>query len=316
MSTSDRTRPEFKYERDLALNPETGFALRMFARHLPLFASGVVVVLGIALVLGSSFSLVSMAIAAVTALIVILLVFTIRYLFLGLADLVDYVRDLRDSSVRLEGLLTSLSTAPREPAVDQRATKLAEIRHAIRSQLWSDATDLLAEFSQAHPDDPESARAAADLAQAREEARRDLREKLASTREANDPDRAIELRDLLKPLLPHEELRTLDRDLAKWLMSLIQRRLRTGKVGADVANLAGKVAHSLDDTAEGASLRASLPTLRRAVGLCARCAQPYTGIEDACPNCLGGSIPSPTIPPPTRDNPENGRFPEILDSPT
>ncbi|MFO0950400.1 MAG: hypothetical protein U0835_04475 [Isosphaeraceae bacterium] len=56
---------------------------------------------------------------------------------------------------------------------------------------------------------------------------------------------------------------------------MIQKRLRTGTVRPDVAVLAGRVADSLDDTPEGASLRASLPTLRRAAGLCARCAQPY-----------------------------------------
>jgi predicted amidophosphoribosyltransferase len=53
------------------------------------------------------------------------------------------------------------------------------------------------------------------------------------------------------------------------------------------------VAVSLYQTPEGASLRASLPTLRRAAGLCARCARPYKGIADACPACLTGA-PTPT----------------------
>jgi hypothetical protein len=240
---------------------------------------------------------------------------------LGLADLVDYARGLRDSSIRLEQRLAEVAeklanlTAPSAPALDVKAQRLAEIRHAIRNSAWTEAADLIRAFSESHPDDPESARAAGEVAEARETAGRDLSEKLQAARDVNDPDRVIELRDLLKPLLPHDALRTLDRDLAKWFMALIQRRMRTGKVRADVALLAGKVASSLDDTPEGASLRASLPTLRRAAGLCPRCAQPYTGIEDACPLCIAGmAVPPPTGPP--QDDKENGRFPEILDRPT
>ena len=36
-------------------------------------------------------------------------------------------------------------------------------------------------------------------------------------------------------------------------------------------------------TVEGASVRASLPTLRRSVGLCPRCAQPYTALPMPAP---------------------------------
>ena len=115
----------------------------------------------------------------------------------------------------------------------------------------------------------------------------------------------IELHDEVKPLIESEALRALDVDLAKWFMMLIHRRLRSGTVKADVALLAGRVAASFDGTPEGASLRASLPTLRRAAGLCARCAQPYTGIADACPACLTGASPpnaqSAALPPVTTE---------------
>jgi hypothetical protein len=80
----------------------------------------------------------------------------------------------------------------------------------------------------------------------------------------------------------------LDRDLSKWFLGLIHRRLRTGKVQADVVQLAARFAETFATTVEGASVRASLPTLRRTVGLCPRCAQPYIGVADACPNCLKG----------------------------
>ena len=86
-----------------------------------------------------------------------------------------------------------------------------------------------------------------------------------------------------------EQRAALDRDLARWFLTLIHRRLRTGKVQADVVQLAARFAETFAATVEGASVRASLPTLRRSVGLCPRCAQPYTGVADACPNCKKGA---------------------------
>ena len=56
---------------------------------------------------------------------------------------------------------------------------------------------------------------------------------------------------------------------------------------ADVAELAEAIVEAFPATNEGASLRASLPTLRRSAGLCPRCAEPYAGEDDACAECLG-----------------------------
>ncbi len=81
-------------------------------------------------------------------------------------------------------------------------------------------------------------------------------------------------------------------------MTLIQKRLRTGTIRPDVVVLAARVAESFGGTTEGASLRASLPTLRRSAGLCPKCAEPYTGVGDACPKCLAASTaPSPELAP-------------------
>jgi hypothetical protein len=56
-----------------------------------------------------------------------------------------------------------------------------------------------------------------------------------------------------------------------------------------VAELATRVAERFPRTVVGASLRASLPTLRRSAGLCPRCSAPYKGIADACPKCLAAA---------------------------
>lgn len=114
----------------------------------------------------------------------------------------------------------------------------------------------------------------------------ELRARLDASRSANDPESVLALRDELAAQLSGEALNELDREVVRWLILLIQRRMRTGTVRADVVRLADRVASRFGATLEGASLRASLPTLRRSAGLCPACGEPYTGLEDACPTCI------------------------------
>ncbi|MHB1561909.1 MAG: hypothetical protein ACYC61_31045, partial [Isosphaeraceae bacterium] len=82
-----------------------------------------------------------------------------------------------------------------------------------------------------------------------------------------------------------------------WFLDLIHRRLRVGRIQPEVVGLAARAAEVFGATVEGASLRASLPVLRRSVGLCPRCARPYVGTEAACPQCLAGVPPDAVLPP-------------------
>jgi len=170
-----------------------------------------------------------------------------------------------------------------------RTMALAEIRVALRQGEWTQVEVLFQSFRDSYPDDPASAALAEELKAARESAVTSLRARLDAAREANDLERVLELRELLGTLLGPEPLATLNRSLAKWFMNLIQKRMRQGAMTKDLAVLATRVAGAFDATPEGASLHAALPTLRRSVGLCARCGQPYTGIADACPSCLATS---------------------------
>ena len=164
-----------------------------------------------------------------------------------------------------------------------------------------EATDRIAQHLVAVGDPFAQDRAADPDEKARRTAAQELLAKIDAARTVNDPERVIELRDALQPLLDPDALRATDRDLAKWFVGILFRRSRAGTIRADVARLAGQVAARFDGTPEGASVRASLPTLRRAAGLCALCGQPYLGIENACPICLAGaplSVPpsAPTSP--------------------
>jgi hypothetical protein len=131
----------------------------------------------------------------------------------------------------------------------------------------------------------------------------DLRARLEASRSANDPDAVITLRDELAEHLAAEALADLDREVVRWLIKLIQRRMRAGTVRSDVVQLAGRVADRFGATVEGASLRASLPTLRRSAGLCPVCGEPYTGLEDRCPRCHAAVPPPTPVPPDEAEEP-------------
>ncbi len=136
----------------------------------------------------------------------------------------------------------------------------------------------------------------------RESAETDLRARLDASRQANDAESVLNYRSQLIPLLAEEIRRQLDAELIRWFMALLMCRMRAGTVRADVAQLAEAIAEAFPTSTEGASLRASLPTLRRSAGLCPRCSEPYTGEDDACPQCLGKSVPVAAVETPEVDD--------------
>lgn len=191
--------------------------------------------------------------------------------------------------------MASTPTSAPTAADDPRTSALAAIRTAIRQGQWDEAESLFMTFSDAYPDDQAAAGLSRDLDALRRSAVAAHRDRLDAARTANDPERIFEIRESLASLLDPEPLRELDRELAGWFLRQIQKRLRNGIMTPDVVALATRVADAFDATPEGASLRAALPTLRRSVGLCARCGKPYSGIADACPACLAASsVPTST----------------------
>jgi hypothetical protein len=171
-------------------------------------------------------------------------------------------------------------------AGDHRSRLLAEINRTIRASLWDQAAAMLDDFAAEFADDPALPKLRAELVNARGEANRQHLAQLEAAREVNDPDRVFEIYQTIAPSLDTEARITLDRELAKWFLTLIHRRLRTGTIQSDVVQLASRFSEVFAATVEGASVRAALPTLRRSVGLCPRCSQPYAGVAEACPKCL------------------------------
>jgi hypothetical protein len=172
-----------------------------------------------------------------------------------------------------------------DPGLD-RARFMAEIVRATRASEWAEAETRLKEFEVDFPEGPELSLLKEELAKARDGTVKEGLAQLDAARGANDANRVLDLHETLVPALNDHERASLETDLAKWFLSLIHRRLRTGKVQSDLVVLAARFAERFATTVEGASVRASLATLRRSVGLCPRCAQPYTGVLDACPQCL------------------------------
>ncbi len=172
-------------------------------------------------------------------------------------------------------------------------SRTLEIERAIRGAQWSDAESLLEQFENDYPADPTLADFRDEMAAARQAAIQDRLAQLQAARDVNDPERVLELYDGLSVVLEPNARAGLQETLAPWFLSLIHTRLRIGKIQADIVQLAGRFAEAFSTTPQGASVRASLPTLRRSVGLCPRCAQPYAGVADACPKCAGGATPGP-----------------------
>jgi hypothetical protein len=241
------------------------------------------------------------------------------WLFRGTAELIDVMVDQAEATDRTANLLEwhvapaldrmavalERSLAEPKPSADGQALAIAGIRQTIADGQWDQAERLVAAFARDAPDVAEAQLLSMELAEARRAAIADLHARLDAAKAAHDPIRAIEYRDALTQHLRGEPLHDLDHQLIRWVMGMIQRRLRAGKVQRDVAELAARAADSFGDTPEGASLRASLPTLRRSAGLCPRCAQPFVGIEDACPQCLAGAATRAATPPlPAGPSPE------------
>src|SRR5581483_5676175 len=127
---------------------------------------------------------------------------------------------------RLDRLAEALESRPSPPlrAADTAVDQLASIRRAIRDANWAIAEELVRAFVESQPDHPEGSRLAAELAGSKQTAAQSLTAKLDAARDANDPERVLELRDALVPLLHEDPLRTLDRDLARWFMTVIHKR--------------------------------------------------------------------------------------------
>lgn len=178
--------------------------------------------------------------------------------------------------------------APGDRSDLDRVRSLAAIDRATRSAHWTEAESLLDAFETAFPDDPALPGLKDQLAANRRQAIQDQMAQLEAAREVNDPARVLELYKVIGPSLEPGARGVLERELARWFLNLFYRRLRSVKIQTDVVLLASQVAEIFGGTVEGASMRAALPTLRRSVGLCPRCAQPYTGTADACPQCLSG----------------------------
>jgi hypothetical protein len=179
------------------------------------------------------------------------------------------------------------SPQPKPEPVDDEAARAHQVaRQAIASGRWAQAEKLVARFVKEHPG-PDAARLLAELEDSRNAAVEKLMTRLEAAKRAEDGLLAVEIRDALTEHLRGDRLADFDRDLARWLVGEIKRKVRSGPIKPEVATLASRVADSFADTPEGAALKASIPNLRRSAGLCPRCARPYRGSDSACPRCLG-----------------------------
>jgi len=203
------------------------------------------------------------------------------------ADVLEY--QISPAIARLSVVLERFADAATQSAQRQAGRELAVsgVRQAIEEQRWDRAERLLKALGRDYPDAPEFEPFKEEIEAGRQSEVDRLKNRISAAQSANDLDQVITSRDELTLHLTGDDLKALDDQLVTWFMGRLQKRLRAGSISPELAELARRAAESFGDTAQGASLRAALPTLRRGAGLCPRCAQPYRGEEDACPKCLG-----------------------------
>lgn len=195
----------------------------------------------------------------------------------------------RAASIEVEPPSEPASAAkPAEALGEVSREALDSVRRLIDARDWDEADARVGDLLAEHPGDRRVERLVEQLRRAKQTLAERWSEQLRVAREVNDPNRVLELYDETPPIHDEEDRRLLDQDTAKWFLSLVHRRLRGGGAQLEIVTLAERVSESFAHTVEGASLRAALPTLRRSVGLCPRCAKPYVGTAEACPECLAG----------------------------
>jgi hypothetical protein len=195
---------------------------------------------------------------------------------------------------KIDAFLASTQTAlnERAPATGEdpaRRSAIDAIHRVIRDKEWSEADRLIETLRVEGTLDPDLDRLSMTVENRRDEAIQSQLERIKASQEVGDSERVLDLYQDVTRLLDPMSRKSLEDDLARWFMNHIQRRLRSGTIQAEVVTLTARVSEIFGGTAEGASLRAGLPTLRRTVGLCPRCGGPYVGASDACPVCLGAA---------------------------
>lgn len=191
----------------------------------------------------------------------------------------------------LERIAAALERSGGPPAPDLRSLALSELQARLDADAWEEAQALLDDFARDFPGDHAIEGLLESIDGLRKRRAESLLAQLQASREVNDSRNVLDVRDALARHLEADQLQALDVELVPWLLLQIQNRMRHGTVGADVVELAGLIVERFGETRQGASLRASLPVLRRSVGLCPRCAAAYTGFESACPRCLANPEP-------------------------
>jgi hypothetical protein len=216
------------------------------------------------------------------------------------ADLMEVVVDGAEAAVQSSVLLES-QVVPALLRVAAAMERLADgtgghppglaataVRRAVQNRHWSRAEQLIQGIASGDPDRPALA---AELARARQAEVDELHSRLDAARAAGDAAQVIDCRDALTRHLRGDDLHDLDDRVVRWLAQHIASRVQAGQVTPDLAALAGRVTDSFGDTAEGASLLAALPKLRRRAGLCPTCGRPRRSNSDACPDCRSGPTP-------------------------
>src|SRR5262249_48620504 len=141
-----------------------------------------------------------------------------------------------------------IAGTPEGPSDHDRVRLLGEIAHAIRSGRRAEAEERLDGFDARFPGDPAIPDLPERLAVARREEVEGHMAQIDAARRVNDADRVLDLYRAVASALEPDRRGDLDRQLARWFLELIHRRLRGGRIQVDVVHLATQVADTFGAT--------------------------------------------------------------------
>ena len=130
-----------------------------------------------------------------------------------------------------------------------------------------------------------------------------IRSELAAAKAAGRAGRVFDLRDTLTQHLRGEALHALDRELALWMLNLVDRRVQAGTADVELAGWVARALDSFGNMPEAEPLRLALPALRHRAGLCQKCGRTTPGQESLCSDCrTGRSVPRAVADPGARSS--------------
>ncbi|WP_422926347.1 hypothetical protein [Singulisphaera sp. PoT] len=188
---------------------------------------------------------------------------------------------------RIANALERSGTSQRESSTKA----LEQIRRATTEGRWEHAVRLAGQFARDFPESPDANLIEREIAEARWAVVDQLQAQLEQARRRDDAVAVLDTRDTLTLHLRGDALHDLDRQLTRWVIGHLQRKVRESTPVIELLDLTTRATETFPDTNEATALAELLAKLRKAAGRCIRCGRVNSNKNDVCPACRSQEVP-------------------------